>query len=359
MFFLAIISGRALDAGLFRPTILIGITFQLVGLFTMAQSTTYWQLLLTHGVLTGIGGGIFFCPVMGLISTYFDKHRGIALGFATSGNAVGGIVYSLVVRQCLPSLGFAWTVRILGFINLVTLGATIAFMKPRLAPRKSTQIIDRASFKDKPYVLFAIACCFLMASNYFCFYYVSILSSVFPITVLADKKQIGAYARDTLGLSNTSSATFVILLNGVGIPARLLPGYIADRWTGPMNMFLFSACCNILLLFSWLAVSSLTGFYIWTVFFGMSAAAWQSLFPTTVNSLGKDLDKSGIRLGMAFSTISFAALVGGPIGGAVLQADGGKYTGSIVYAGVTTTIGVCLVVAARVTKHGWDWKVNC
>lgn len=190
MFFLAMFSGRALDAGLFRPTVVIGIVFQLIGLFTMAQSTNYWQLLLTHGVLTGIGGGIFFCPVMGLISTYFDKNRGIAMGFATSGNAVGGIIYSLVVRQLLPSLGFAWTVRILGFINLVTLGVTVAFMKPRLTPRKSSQFVDWVSLKDTPYLLFIVACCFLMASVYFCFYYVSPSLPTFVASLKQDRSRL-------------------------------------------------------------------------------------------------------------------------------------------------------------------------
>lgn len=111
--------------------------------------------------------------------------------------------------------------------------------------------------------------------------------------------------------------------------------------------------------FCWLAVNSLAGFYVWTVLFGIFAAGWQSLFPTVVGSLGTDLSKSGIRLGMAFSTISFAALVGGPIGGAILQVDGGKYTGSIIWAGVSTAIGVCFVLAARVTKYGWNWKIKC
>jgi MFS family permease len=187
MFFLAAFSGRALDAGLFRPTIIIGIIFQLVGLFTMAQSTKYWQLFLTHGVLTGIGGGIFFCPVMGLMSTYFEKKRGLALGFATSGNATGGILYGVVVRQLLPSIGFTWTVRVLGFINLVTLAVTVAFMKPRLPPRKSGPIIDWISIKDTPYVLFIIACCFLMSAVYFVFYYVSHFPHAPVLTPLTDK----------------------------------------------------------------------------------------------------------------------------------------------------------------------------
>lgn len=110
MFFLGAFSGRALDAGYFVPTVIVGIIFQLVGIFTLSFATKYWHLFLTQGVLTGIGGGIFFCPVMGLLSTYFLKRRGLALGIATSGNSVGGIVYPVIVRQLLPKIGFGWTV---------------------------------------------------------------------------------------------------------------------------------------------------------------------------------------------------------------------------------------------------------
>jgi hypothetical protein len=111
MFFLGAFSGRALDAGFFLPTVILGIFFQLVGIFTMSFATKYWHLFLTQGILTGIGGGIFFCPVMGLLSTYFQKKRGVALGLATTGNSMGGIVYPVVVRQLLPKIGFGWTVR--------------------------------------------------------------------------------------------------------------------------------------------------------------------------------------------------------------------------------------------------------
>jgi len=56
---------------------------------------------------------------------------------------------------------------------------------------------------------------------------------------------------------------------------------------------------------------------------------------------------------MAFSTISFAALVGGPIGGGILQADAGKYRGSIVWAAISTVLGTVFIVAARVKSKGW------
>jgi hypothetical protein len=88
-FFIGAFSGRLLDAGLFVPTLFVGGVLQLLGIFMMSLSTKWWQLLLSQGVLTGIGGGIFFCPSMGLIATYFSDHRALAVGIVTTGNSVG------------------------------------------------------------------------------------------------------------------------------------------------------------------------------------------------------------------------------------------------------------------------------
>ena len=174
LFVVGIFSGRAFDAGWFRPTVLLGIVIQFIGIFTMSAAKNYWQLLLTQGICTGIGGGIFFMPVMSLVATYFAKRRGLALGLVTVGNSVGGMVYPTVVRQLLPQVGFGWTVRVLGFINVVCLTIVIAFCKPRLPPRKSGPLWDADSLKDVPYILFVLGICFLMPSVYFVFYYVGL-----------------------------------------------------------------------------------------------------------------------------------------------------------------------------------------
>ena len=178
LFVVGIFSGRAFDAGWFRPTVLLGIAIQFIGIFTMSAAKNYWQLLLTQGICTGVGGGIFFMPVMGLVATYFAKRRGLAVGLVTVGNSVGGMIYPTVVRQLLPKVGFGWTVRVLGFINVVCLTVVIAFCKPRLPPRKSGPLWDPDSFKDVPYILFVLGICFLMPAVYFVFYYVSIFCRV-------------------------------------------------------------------------------------------------------------------------------------------------------------------------------------
>lgn len=83
------------------------------------------------------------------------------------------MIYPIIVRQLLPQIGFAWTVRVLGFLNLGILSLVLTLMKPRLPPRKSGPIIDWSAFKEVPYALFTIALFFQIWDIYFTLYYVS------------------------------------------------------------------------------------------------------------------------------------------------------------------------------------------
>lgn len=157
----------------------------------------------------------------------------------------------------------------------------------------------------------------------------------------------------------STSVNLVIILNGVGLPARILPGFIADRFTGVLNLFVPILFVNCIMLFCWLAVHTSGQFYAWTVLYGIAAGAFQSLFPTAITSLGDDITKTGTRIGMAFSTIAFAALVGGPIGGAIVSHNHDEYWGATVWAACTTVLGMSLIAAARVKKFGWTTKVKC
>lgn len=172
-FFIGAFSGRLLDAGWYVPTLIVGSVIQLVGIFLMSVSTKYWHLMLTQGILTGLGGGIFFTPSLGLVATYFSSKRAFALGIATTGNAVGGMVYPVLVKELLPKIGFAWTTRVIGFLNLALLAVVIAFMRPRLPPRKSGPVVDWGAFKEPPYALFVAGLFFVIWAVYYTFYYVS------------------------------------------------------------------------------------------------------------------------------------------------------------------------------------------
>ncbi|KAI1207669.1 MFS general substrate transporter [Annulohypoxylon truncatum] len=337
---ISVISGRLLDAGLFLPTFLVGAVIQVLGMFLMSISNQYWSLMLTQGVLTGIGAGIFFTPSLALVATYFNERRGLAVGLATTGNSAGGIIYPVVVRQLIPTLGFAWTTRVLAFINLTCLSIVFAFMRPRLPPRKSGPIIDWSAFRELPYLGVVGGIFATSMSNYFTFYY------------------IASFGRESLGLSYSAASIMVILINGAGIVFRVIPPIIADR-IGPINVMFPVTFAWALVAFCWLGVHSVPGLYVFTCFYGICSGSFQCLTATTVASITKRLDTVGTRLGMAFSISSFASLTGPPIGGAIQAASGGKFTGAQAWAASMTFIGFLCFAFVRFNKAGLELKVRC
>lgn len=161
LFFIGTFTGRLTDAGYFRLVFLVGSLIGVLGLFMASLSTTYWQLFLAQGVCCGLGNGALFCPSLSLLSTYFSKKRSLAIGIAAAGSATGGMVFPAMVQQLLPKVGFPWTMRALAFIQLACLTVCNIGMKPRIPPRKAGALVDWASFKEAPYVLFAIGMFFV------------------------------------------------------------------------------------------------------------------------------------------------------------------------------------------------------
>lgn len=148
-------------------------------------------------------------------------------------------------------------------------------------------------------------------------------------------------------------------MNAVGIPSRVAAGYLADRYFGVLNTFIPLLVLTTILAYCWIAVSDKASLYAFVCLNGLVIAAYQSLLPTSVASLTKDIRKTGTRLGMVFTMISFAALLGPPIGGALLSTDDGGYFSAQIWAGTTALVGVCLIAAARVYRYGPSLKLKC
>jgi MFS family permease len=171
--------------------IILGTILQSLGLFMASLSTQYWQLFLAQGVCLGLGNGCLFCPIVSLVSTYFSTKRSLAIGIVACGSATGGLVFPAMVQQLLPKVGFGWTLRAVGFVQMVCLVLCIIFAKQRLPPRRAGPIVEWAAFTELPYSLFAagiffvstnLCLCQLSIVNdysqifwgvYFAFYYVS------------------------------------------------------------------------------------------------------------------------------------------------------------------------------------------
>ena len=170
--------------------------------------------------------------------------------------------------------------------------------------------------------------------------------------------EIASFGIQHLGLTYTASSVLVIILNGAGLPARVAIPIISDS-VGPLNVITIMMICCPIVLFCWLAVSNVPGFYVFTVVFGLVSGAIQSIMPTTVASITKRLDTVGTRLGMCFSVLSIASLTGPSIGGAIQSASGGSFMGSQIWASVSALTAASLLVTCRTLRVGRHLKSRC
>ncbi|POR33322.1 Putative transporter MCH4 [Tolypocladium paradoxum] len=89
VFLVGTFSGRAFDAGYYRPVLVAGCLLQLVGIFTTSVARTYWQLFLAQGLRQGLGCGVVFA------STVPTCQRAFA-------GATGGISYHAIHAEYEP-----------------------------------------------------------------------------------------------------------------------------------------------------------------------------------------------------------------------------------------------------------------
>lgn len=124
LFFMGVVAGRATDAGYFRIVYSTGVLLQVFGFFMLSLCDKYWQIFLAQAVCMGLGNGLTFSPGLSVMSSYFARHRAVAVGIAAAGAATGGMVYPVIINQMIyeQHVGFGWTVRAAGLVMLVTQG---------------------------------------------------------------------------------------------------------------------------------------------------------------------------------------------------------------------------------------------
>ncbi|KAK4942007.1 hypothetical protein LTR10_018188 [Elasticomyces elasticus] len=359
LFSVGVLTGRLTDAGYFRPTFALGSLLAVLGSFLASISTTYIQLFFAQGVCIGVGMGCLFCPIVAVVSTYFRSRRNLAMGIAISGSASGGIFFPLMVRELLPRLGFSWTMRCLGFVQLASLLIANAFTRTRVPPSRAGPLIEWNAFKDPVFTFFALGSFFNFWGVYFAFYY------------------IGSYSRNIIGLDYPQSINLLMIIHGVGAIGRIVPGLVADRWCGPLNVIIPATAVCTVMLYTWSTIHSMGGLYAFVIIYGIPntfkctsqrdtdemisgifGATVQGIFPAALASLTTDLTKAGSRMGLVFSIVSFATLTGPPLGGLLMARNGGQYHYACAFVGTSLLLGLAFSLACRFAKGGFVWKVK-
>jgi MFS family permease len=154
-------------------------------------------------------------PNQVMLSRWFDKSRGKAMGFAYMGIGLGGAVVPWISHLLVQRLGWQNALRALGLLILL-IALPVAFKVREPARRKETSapkelVEPRSAFARFPF-------------------YLLMLSSMFSIAAVSGTQQnLKLFLSLDLHFSQGAAVRVLSLVLGFSIAGRLLMGWLADR----------------------------------------------------------------------------------------------------------------------------------
>jgi MFS family permease len=233
--------GNLMDKLSLRLLVGIGIALLVGGYLTLSLATSFTMVLVTFGLFFA-GSNILAGPISAtvLLTRWFDRRRGTALGIAIAGVAGGTVVFPMLIQFLLDSFAWREALRVLALILFLCCVPALMLLVNRPEDRglhpdgaESPPPSARATAAGPPPSVGTI-----LADPSFW------LLAAVVTTVLAGMMgmvtNVVPMARD-LGVEANAAAAIVSLYAAAGVVAKLCFAGIADRVSPRHLMFLVLA----------------------------------------------------------------------------------------------------------------------
>ncbi|KAL2840284.1 major facilitator superfamily domain-containing protein [Aspergillus pseudoustus] len=336
--FLGALTGPIYDAGFVAPLLYAGSFLVVFGHMMLSLCHTFWQVLLAQSICVGTGAGLLFVPSIAVLSNYFTTKLAFAVGIAASGSSVGGVVYPILIRELQSTIGFAWAVRVAGFLALfgLALACLVMTMHDLPPPAQRRRFIDWSAFKEAPYTLFNAGMFLCFMGLYVPYYYIQSVAIQQHMT------------------SEDLAFYLLPIINAASTFGRLAPGYFS-QWTSPLNLLVPASLISGALALCLLAIHTQASLLAFCALYGFFSGSLVSLSGPVLVLLSPHPGVIGTRMGMCFTLLGIALLIGTPVSGAILDGEGGTRA-TWVYSGVLTLVGGGVLGMARVSMMT-EWKL--
>ena len=114
--------GRAVDGGSIRKIMTVGILILATGFFLLSWSQNLVQFYAILALVVGLGAAMIGdLTASALVANWFVRRRGMALGVATMGISLSGVVMAPLATYLIEAVGWRHTFRIYGLLALVVI----------------------------------------------------------------------------------------------------------------------------------------------------------------------------------------------------------------------------------------------
>ena len=326
-----------------QKVILLGGVLCGAGMFLTGFASSKGMLLVTYGLLCGLGVGLAYgCTVGNVVKSFPDK-RGLVGGVSTASYGISSVIVPFIARPMIEASGVSATFRVLGvafFVIIIgasflVLSAPAGFVPTGWKPPVSTGV----KREDKNWKQ-------MLADP--TFYLMIVMMTCGAVAGMMNISQASPIAQNMLGMSTTAAATVVSVLALFNVSGRILAGTASDKMGRiPTLMCSFALSIIGLLLLVLSASAGVAVFYIGIALVGLCFGALMGIFPGfTADQFG--LKYNNINYGIMFIGFAFAGYVGPNVMKSI-YASSGAYTGAFLFAAALNAVGLALSVIWRFT----------
>ncbi|PIL24395.1 MFS general substrate transporter [Ganoderma sinense ZZ0214-1] len=334
VFIPGLVVGRIFDMGYVKLPLGLASALLVTATFLTAECKEYWQFLLCQGIAIGLACGTIFGILMGAPAHWFKRKLGRAFGVMALGSSIAGTVHPIIVKNLIQSVGFPWTLRVLGFIEIVLLAIQFATVERRLPPKAHTgPFLDFSVFKNVSFTLYTTSA-------------FTAFLGLYTVLTYIDVNAV------SIGINEDLAFYLLSIANACSAVGRIAGGLLADR-AGPLNIMTPATLVAGVMTYVWPFANSVGGNIAVAIVYGASSGVFVSLLSTPIVRMGR-MEDVGVRVGMCFTVMALSAVAGPPISGAINDATGGfKFTG--IYAGSTVMAAVVFLMMTRMSLLGGLW----
>ena len=203
-----------------QKVILLGGILFGAGMFLTGFAASKGMLLLTYGLLCGLGVGLAYgCTVGNVVKSFPDK-RGLVGGVSTASYGISSVIVPFIARPMIESSGVSTTFRVLGIAFFVLIIAASFLVLPAPAnfiPTGWTPPAAQAGRQreDKNWKQ-------MLADP--TFYLMIVMMTCGAVAGMMNISQASPIAQNMLGMSTTAAATVVSVLALFNVGGRILAG---------------------------------------------------------------------------------------------------------------------------------------
>ncbi len=294
-----------------------------------------------------------------LVSNWFIKKRGTAMGIMLCGTSFGGVVIPLLATPLIKNYGWRWAMIAVSLLIWILLIPAIIFLvKPKpsemgLYPdNDSSNANNPLTVKSEGSELPGLTLGQALRTPIFWVFAFAAMLVFYPLFV--STQQLILYLRtDKIGMSPAAAAGMISIMSGLSIAGKFGFGYLSDKLSPTLVMLLCCLTMFIGTLFFLSFSASVVLFFV--VPFGLGYGGTFVLLQRLIADFFGPRDYAKI-LGFVTVIETIGAAIGGRITGLVADANGGDYTQAFyLVTGATAVAFICTVLLNFMfKKQAWS-----